>query len=761
MVDRIVRPDDNRPIAEVVLLKQFDRVLHYSVPESLLDRLEPGMRVLVPFRTGWRTGIVTRRLQQADVARVKPILELLDSTPTLDRPMMALARWLSDYYMTGWGVAMKAILPTGLEVNAGRHYRMTEAGRKAMSGSFRTGEVGRQFLAVLEKAPRGLRLEPLLERIKTTKPSRRGDHQRRSGPLSILVRKGWVEETMVLPRRRSSTVKEAPVSRSPRPPVSLKAISDPENMTASMPADLERAVHSGRFSAACLEGQPDRTRSTVTAVMMETLRRGRSVIILVPEIGRVSGWAGRLRARVGDGVGILHSGLSDRERRAEWEKARRGDVSIVVGTRLAVFAPVPNPGLIVVEDEQDTAYKQEEAPRYHARDVAVLRGTHDGALVLLTGASPSVETYANIQNGKYQSVHLADQQAGLPARPSVSIVNLADQPRGMFVSEELLAAVTARLEQKEPVVLFLNRRGFGTALYCRDCGVVVRCSRCHVATVYSKRSGRLSCPYCGMADYPPTTCSGCRGTHLEILGAGTERVEEFLKARFPSASILRLDRDTARPGDVSAAIERLNRSEVDLIIGTQLLLSGPPMTRSGLIGLLLADGALHLPDFRAGEHTFRLISRILNFSVGGEVILQTYHPTHESIAWAVTGDPKEFYEQELAQRKALGYPPFVRLAAVTVKALNESKAEAAAQRLVENLKRAVRSDDSRPGFQILGPVAAMRPRLRGKYRRQILIKAPDSRTLHEALASGLRALRSESGRSNVWFEVDVDPLRIE
>lgn len=754
------RSDSLRPIAEVVLLKQFDRVLHYSVPEVLLERLEPGMRVLVPFRTEWRTGIVTRRLRQADVARVKPILELLDSSPTLDRPMMALARWLAEYYMTGWGIAMKAILPPGLEVRAGRHYRLTESGRKAMSESSRMGDVGRQFLTVLENAPRGLRLEALIERMKTTKPPRRGDHTRKSGPLSVLVRKGWVEETMVLPRRRLSIAKAAPASLSPRPPISLKAISDSEGQTGSVPVDLERAVRSGRFSAVCLEGKPDRTRSTVTTVMMETLRRGRSVIVLVPEIGRVSGWAGRLRSRVGDAVGILHSGLSDRERRAEWDKARRGEVSIVVGTRLAVFAPVPNPGLIVVEDEQDSAYKQEESPRYHARDVAVLRGMHDGALVLLTGASPSVETYANIQNGKYQSVRLGDQPTGLPARPSVSIVNLADHPRGMFVSEELLTAVTARLDKKEPVVLILNRRGFGTALYCRDCGAVVRCSRCHVATVYSKRSGRLSCSYCGTAADPPESCSGCRGTRLEILGAGTERVEEFFKARFPSASILRLDRDTARPGDAASAMDRLNRSEVNLVIGTQLLLSGPPMTRSGLIGLLLADGAFHLPDFRAGEHTFQLISRILNLSAGGEVILQTYHPTHESIAWAVTGDPKEFYEKELAQRKALGYPPFVRLASVTVKALNESKAEAAAQRLVEQLKRAVRSDDSRPAFQILGPAAAMHPRLRGKYRRQILIKAPDSRTLHEALASSLRAIRSESGHSNVWFEVDVDPQQI-
>ena len=752
------KPDSLRPIAEVVLLKHLDRVFHYSVPEALRDRLGPGMRVIVPFRTEWRTGIVTRRLRQADVAQVKPILDLPDPAPLLDRPMMALARWLAEYYVTGWGIAMKAILPPGLEMKAGRHYRMTEAGRKAIADSARKGDAGRQILTALDGAPRGLRLEALLARIKTEKPSRRGERHRASGPLSALVRKGWIEETRVLPRRRSLISGSDSVPQTPAPPVPPKPLSDPEGEAASLPAALDQAVCSGRFAAVCLEGEPERSRSAVTAVILETIRRGRSVIVLVPEIGRVSGWTERLRNRVGGAVGILHSGLPDRQRRAEWERARRGEVSVVVGTRLAVFAPVPNPGLIVVEDEHDPAYKQEESPRYHARDVAVLRAAHHGALVLLTGASPSVETYANIQNGKYQAVHLNDPR---PDRPTVRIVNLADQPRGAFVSDELLAAVTARLDKKEPVVLLLNRRGFGTALYCRDCGAVVRCSRCQVATVYSKRSGRLSCPYCGTAADPPTACPGCRGTHLEVLGVGTERVEEFFIARFPSARIVRLDRDTARPGDAAAVVGRLNRSEVDLIIGTQLLLSGPRPARPGLIGLLLADGAFHLPDFRAGEQTFQLISRILNFSGGGEVILQTYHPTHESIAWAVTGDPREFYEKELAQRRALGYPPFVRLAAVTVKALNESRAEAAAEQLAERLKQAVRSDGPRPGLQILGPAAAMRPRLRGKYRRQILIKAPDSRTLHEALQSALRSVRSAPGRSGVWYEVDIDPLRIE
>ncbi|MBI3610196.1 MAG: hypothetical protein HY204_05790 [Nitrospirae bacterium] len=649
MTDRIIETDDLRPVAEVVLFKQLDRVFHYAVPEAFRDRLEPGMRVRVPFRNDYLTGIVVRRLRRADGIQLKPILDVLDSAPLLDRSMMALARWIAEYYVTGWGVAMKAILPPGLEVTAGRHYRITQAGRDSISIVSKKGSLEQQILAVLERSPRGLRLEALTRRIKTDEPRRLGGRRPLSRPLSVLIQKGWIEETRVLPRRRPSP------NEAFAPPDNRQPLYDQETADPSVPEDLYRAVRSGRFATFCLEGEPERSGSAVTALAYETIRRGRSAILLVPEIGRVSGWVERLKNQLGVPIGTLHSGLSDRERRAEWERIRSGDIPVVVGTRLAVFAPLPNPGLIVVEEEQYPAYKQEESPRYHARDVAVLRARHHQALALLTSASPSVETYANIQNGKYRSVRLDEPKP----KPTVRIMDLAGRPRETFVSDELLAAVTARLDKKEPVVLLLNRRGFGTALYCRDCGAVVGCPRCRVAMVYyrglrrplhrrsrveppplahfarwddSKRDRQLSCSYCGTTAVPPTACTACRGTHLKILGVGTERVEDFFRARFPSARIARLDRDTARPGDAADALERLDHSQLDLVIGTQLLLKGPGMTRPGLIGLLLADGAFHLPDFRASEQTFQLIRRILTFSTGGEVILQTYHPTHESIA---------------------------------------------------------------------------------------------------------------------------------
>jgi primosomal protein N' (replication factor Y) (superfamily II helicase) len=766
MSGRVPYSKEALPVAEVVLLRHFDRVFHYFVPEDIRDKLRPGMRVLVPFRNEWRTGIVTRRLRQADAApvKLKPILELLDSSPLLDRPMMALTRWLSDYYLTGWGLAMKTVLPPGLELKVSRLFRITEAGRRASEKSGHRGGPGWNLLKQLSGAPRGLRLETLIRRPAGRTPAYRArpDRRRRSsGVLAALIKKGWVEETRVLPHGRSAISLNQDSCGTKTLPLYSSRL---ETVSSLPPAALESILQAGRlgrFEVYYVEGDRHRSRSVSLAAVLESVRLGRSAIVLVPEIDRVSEWTRLLRERFGLEVGALHSELSDSRRRDEWARARNGGRSIIVGTRMAVFAPVPNLGLIVVEDEQDPSYKQEESPRYHARDVAVLRASHEGALAIVTASSASVETYANIQSGKYRSIPLPNQSFGHGTRPPVTVVNMAGRSRGIFISDEVITAVQTKLDQKEPVVLILNRKGFGTALYCRDCGAVSRCPRCQVAMGYSKKVQALICHYCGGKVVPPSACPQCRGTHLGIVGVGTEQVEEFLAARFSGARIERLDRDSARPEDVQAAIERLNGDETHIVIGTQLLLRAPRMKRPGLVGLLQADGAFYHPDFRAGEQTFQLVRAVVDFSAEkGEVMIQTVYPEHESITWAVAGSPGLFYEKELAARKVLGYPPFSRLAVVTVKAFDRSKAEAVAQRLSELLRTTIRAKERLPPYQILGPAPSMHPRMHGKFRCQILIKAPDSRTLHAALQSGLKAIRSGPGQSRVWFEVDVDPQRI-
>jgi len=766
MTDRDFNTIEPLPIAEVVLLRNFDLVLSYLVPQDLRGVLRPGMRVLVPFRNAWLTGIVTRRLRQTDTppAKLKAILELLDSSPLLDRPMMALARWLSEYYVTGWGLAMKAILPPGLDLKVSRKYRLTDSGRQKMSEP--GGRIDPDWIILdrLSRTPRGLRLETLLRGIPSMRGGARIQHARfrqSSEALAALVKRGWIEETRLLPHHRSDIFRKADETESltqshhPMFPKQAPVMDAPE------PQRLFEAVQAAQFGAYWLEARPEEARSSLTSVILETVRSGRSAIVLVPEIDRVSEWTRILKARFGIEAGVVHSELPDGNRREEWDRARRGSRAVIVGTRMAVFAPVRNLGLIVVEDEQDLSYKQEESPRYHARDVAVLRASHEGALVLMSAISPSLETYANVRNGKYRALRPFELAVEVRPHPSVMLVNMAGRYRGEVISSELLEAVRTKLEHDQPVVLILNRKGFGAALYCRDCGGVSRCSRCQVTMAYSKKYHRLICQYCGERVDPPTVCTGCRGTHLGIVGAGTEQVEEFLSLRFPDLRIDRLDRDTASSADARAVIERLNAGGPCLVIGTQLLLKSARMTRPGLVGLLQADGAFYQPDFRAGEQTFQLVGRVLDFSdEKGEVIIQTAHPDHESIAWATTGNRELFYEKELAARQALDYPPCSRLAAVTVKSPDKSRAEEVARRFSDAIVNSIRTKSPAPDFKILGPIPAVRPRLHGKFRYQILIKASASRILHMALQAGLREARSGPRRSSVWFEMDVDPQRI-
>ncbi len=750
---RSVSAEDSRPIAEVVILHRLDRVFHYLIPPDLQPGLEPGMRVLVPFRHERRTGIVIRLLHRSDYPRLRPILGRLDETPLLDRPMMALARWMAEYYVTGWGAALKAILPPGLDVAPVRMGRLTAKGREEFAGkSDKMNPTDRAILSALARSRREIRLDALVRRLCGVGAA--GKLTRR---LSLLIGGGWIETAWVFPRRRAPGTETPPVEGA----LPSEVLG---NSTRRPPEEILEAIRAGRYKAIGLAGDTERSREIVLAAIWEVLRRGRSVILLVPEIGRVSQWQARLAPAGLQRVIIQHSGLSDIKRRRQWERIRREEAAIILGTRLAVLSPVKDPGLIVVEEEADPAYKQEESPRYHARDVAVLRASHQDAVVLLTAHAPSIETYANIQSGKYASIRAEGADARPAAPPPVRILDLTASSPRTLISDELLEAVADRLKRGDPVVLLLNRRGFATACTCRDCGFVARCLRCAVTMAYSKRSGRLSCHYCGWAMDPPTICPKCRGTHLENLGFGTEQAADLLRARFPSAAIRRLDRDTGGYEAAAELLDLLDRGKLDLLIGTELLLRGRRMRRGGLVGLLESDGAFYLPDFRAGEQTFRLISRILDFSAGSEVILQTRHPLHESIAWARTGDPNWFYGKELDSRRALGYPPYKKLAVVTIKALSEPKAGAAAGRLAEAMRRmigpSVSAGHDLNGVEILGPASGIRPRLHGKYRFQILVKAGNPAILHRILKGGLEAVRSGPGRSGVWFEVDVDPLRI-
>lgn len=737
-------------IAEVAVLRMGERLFHYSIPESLGGRVEPGMRVLVPFRSDWVTGIVTRRLSESPVRPLRSILKVLDREPLLDRPMMALARWVSDYYLSGWAAAIKAVLPSGMEVPVRRRFRLTEKGRAA--GTERKGRTG-PLIEALSLARRGRSLETLLRRFRKKGETPAAFLRWLTG----LQRRGVLEELReVNPPKAMGASPIAPDRARPGP--SFVVDSNPDSK------EMIQAVQARRFSPFFFQGNREEVRGALIPAVSEAVRQGRSALILVPEIDRIGEWTERLSAAGLDPVGVLHGGLSDRERQAQWALIRSGGARVVAGTRLAVFAPAADPGLIIVEDEHDAAYKQEESPRYHARDVAVLRASHQEACVVMTGPYPSMETHANIQKGKYRALHPESNPAPSP-RPSVRIIDRSGLKPGRILTEELEAEVAARLEKKNPVVLIINQRGFGGALYCPECGFVARCERCGVAMAFFKRKGCLCCPYCGRNAEPPERCAQCRGSRLRLVGFGTERVEDELKRRFPSARIARLDRDTGGAREAVLRSKELGAGELDLLVGTQLILRGPRPARPVLVGLLDADGAFHHPDFRAGEETFFRIARLLEFSGEGELIIQTSHPTHPGIAWARTGRTTDFYLSEMEQRRALSYPPSTGLAVVTIKAGTDAAASGAAARLYDRLTRSVPKrtggdSGNDPALEILGPSPSVRPRLRGKYRWQILIKSPDRPMLHRLLRPAMEAGRSDPGPGRVEFEVDVDPLRV-
>ncbi|HEY5648605.1 MAG TPA: primosomal protein N' [Nitrospiria bacterium] len=749
-------------VGEVAILDRTDRVFHYTIPPEMQTRLLPGMRVLVSFRGEWKTGILVGRIPQAAVSSLKPILKPLDDIPLLSPPMLELARWLSEYYMAGWGAALRAVLPPGVEARIRKRVRLTPAGKKALqSRRTRSGET-QSVLEYLLKRSGGFRPETVYRRTVLSRGSKKPPSFARflTTRINPLVRKGWLEITRELADDRLR------ISREGNQPPPGPSFSKGAGLTGRfIQKDDERirdALERRVFFAGFVPGT--RPFSWAPDVIERTLGLGRNVILLVPEIGVVRTWERRLKELGLGPVTVLHSDLSEARREACWQDLRRGKGGIVLGTRLAVLSPVNHTGLILAMDEDDPSYKQEEAPRYHARDLAVLRAAREKAVVLLSGASPSIETYSNIQSGKYHALRPADQ-AGPVGKPGDGekhdaapprIISLAGTSGKGPVTEELLKEISRKLEGKKPVLLILNRKGFGMALFCRDCGFVLRCPRCEVAAKFSGKKQTSSCPYCGWERPSPSVCDQCRGTRLAPLGFGTERAEAFLRERFPGARIGRVEGDVRGPSDTGKEMEKLRTGELDMVIGTQAVFNGPRPAPGTLVALVEADGAFHHPDFRAGEKTFRLISRLLSFSAQSEVVIQSFFPGHESISWAVDRNPEPFYESEIRQRRALGYPPFSRLAVVTVKSLVQKKARDAAQRLVEILAESAHGS----GTQVLGPAPSLRPRLFQKYRWQILIKAPDSPRLHRLLPEGLAALRAGRGLPGVWLEVDVDPVRV-
>jgi primosomal protein N' (replication factor Y) len=527
--------------------------------------------------------------------------------------------------------------------------------------------------------------------------------------------------------------------------------------------EIWRWIVAGKFSAGLLHGVTGSGKTEVYLGAIEAaLSRGKTAIVLVPEIA-LTLWLGRLvRARFGAIVAILHSGLPDIERAREWWRVRRGEARVVVGTRSAVFAPLENLGLIIVDEEQESSYKQEETPRYNGRDTAVYRARLEGAVALLGSATPSLETYHNARAGKYQLLNLKSRVENRPLA-QVRIVDLRQefrrQHRAAPVSGTLRAAIALRLEERTQTMVLINRRGYSWSQLCRSCGAFVQCQNCSIALTYHKSRQRLECHYCGFSIRPPKQCPKCHAEYMYFVGDGAERIDEYLREQFPAARIARLDRDTVRTkSEYQEVLGAFANGEIDILVGTQMVAKGHDFQRVTLVGVVAADLALGRPDFRAAERTFQLLTQVAGRAgrgeLSGEVLVETYYPEHYAIQYAAQQDYISFYEKEAHFRRILHYPPFTALATILVRDRKVENAIRWSRALAEYLA----SFEER-GVKILGPAAAPLARLRRDYRFQFVLKSPHRSALAKAV-SGAVAFCAAKELPATAVMVDVDPTNL-
>jgi primosomal protein N' (replication factor Y) len=522
---------------------------------------------------------------------------------------------------------------------------------------------------------------------------------------------------------------------------------------------LATVVQRGGFAPVLLHGVTGSGKTELYLRLSDEVRRsGRGVLVLVPEIALTPAVAGGFRRVFGERVAIQHSGLSDGERHDQWQRIRRGDVDVVVGTRSAVFAPVQRLGLIVVDEEHDSSYKQEESPRYHGRDVAVMRGRQLGAVVLLGSATPSLESYQNAQSGRYELVTLAKRVLDRPLA-EVRIVDMREVYAGdgpdTILSPALRDAMHARLERGEQSIVLLNRRGFATSVFCRQCGATTECPNCSVSLTVHRAQRRARCHYCNYSAPIPKACGNCAGPYLEQMGYGTERIEAEVQTHFPTARVARVDRDTIRRrGAIATLLARFAAREIDVLVGTQMIAKGHDFPSVTLVGVVSADVGLGLADFRAAERTFQLLTQVAGRAgrgdVRGQAIVQTLHPAHYSVQHACRQDYRAFFADESRYRTAMRYPPAVALLNAVVKGRTFQRAIDDAADLVRALRRASEA------YRVLGPAPAPLSRLKGEHRAQFFMKGTHRATMRRALLAVL-ADRPDIKRRTI---VDVDPISV-
>jgi primosomal protein N' (replication factor Y) len=742
--------------AQVIVPSPLKAPLTYEVPPDLSDRLKVGMRVAVPFGRRTVTGLVLEFVAETRLEKVKKILEVLDEQPVLNSSLIRLCEWTAKYYLSSIGEVLATVLPPHLRKETPRIVALN-------AGKFpQCGGLQEKILAALRAGKTTPTVKALARRFFDTGFYRALDGLEKMGAVNI----------------RERATRQARKTR--LNPAAQEAIEPPVRREFSLTAEQGRALAKvndrlarGGYEPFFLYGVTGSGKTEIYLRAMEEARRaGKRSLILIPEISLTPQLLDRLHERFPGRVGVLHSALTPAERRVQWQEVVRGNVDVVLGARSAVFAPISELGLLVVDEEHDPSYKQEEGLRYNARDLAVVRAKLVDCPVLLGSATPAIESFENCRSGRYTLLELTQrvEQRPLPEAITVDLREKTWQNRkspagkttaAVPLSPLLKDALQENLARGLQSLIFLNRRGFANFLQCRLCGFVLRCGHCSVAMTFHRARQKVLCHHCG-ADKPASDqCPTCGQPTLLPVGAGTEQLEEELRQLLPGARVARMDRDsTGQRGSQEKLIRRWEKGEIDVLVGTQMITKGHDVSGVTLVGAVLADLSLNVPDFRAAERTFQLLSQVAGRAgrgrEPGRVIIQTYNPEHYTFAHVLSHDYKGFFAAELEFRRALSYPPFTRLAHLRCEGVKAQEVEAKAKLLGNWLREQCRQPKY-SGIEVLGPAPAPINKLRGRYRWQILLKGNQSAVLLGLAGEAQSAAPRSSG---VRLHIDVDPYNM-
>ncbi len=808
--------------AELALPLPLRQTFTYRLPKSFQENTKIGSRLLVPFGKRTITGYVVALHQELEdgleieESQLKEAVQLLDEEPLLTDEILRLTQWTADYYSASWGEVLKASLPTGVNVETENFVKITPNGQDealkietvktnkskilkylAENEEVSMRQLTKQFGSSASKIVTELVKQNLAISFQQTlsskaKPKRRKAVKLLPNAMPFVLNEKQEEVIRILTENSgeiglAELLEQADVSSSVintlekkglvqnfvrevfRNPLADAAIPTELNLTLTNEQtnafeSISKALDTNKYQAILLHGVTGSGKTEIyIRAMQKALELGKTGLMLVPEIALTPVFSRRLAQVFGDEVAIIHSSLSTGERFDEWRRIRNGLARIVIGTRSAIFAPLQNIGIIIVDEEHDGSYRQQESPFYNARDVAVVRANFADAVVILGSATPSLETFHNAQNGKYTYLSLPNRIGNRPLAKA-ELVDMRNEfkqnNKDEVFSHELLTAIEETHAKGEQSIILLNRRGFSQFVLCRSCGDTIRCQNCDITLTFHRRDNVLMCHYCGFRAKVPQKCPFCDSKFIYFIGEGTEQIEDVLHKKFPSLRIARIDRDsTRRKKSFEEILLDFSEHKIDMLVGTQMLAKGHDFPNVTLVGVVSVDSGLALPDFRSAERTFQLLTQVAGRAgrghLQGRVIIQTFHPDHYALQHACTQNYENFYAEEIKYRQRLGFPPFVALASILVHHSNYNYAFDNAQIIKDCLQKANADRHAR----ILGPAPAAIPRLKNEHRFQILIKAVNRKKLRELLDFALHDAQ-ESFCDMKTVNVEIDPINL-